>query len=729
MPDASWTTAHPHLAATAARLLDVDGETVRTHSRFEGGVAHVWTPGRGGAQAVVGPDGSAYVRESSLSAAELRQAYAGGARTSAETLAQRPVNHAASAVASMIGVLRGSPVAPATPTGPSEAQLATLVGRPLQQTTPEEIAARVAAGGDGTYLLVGVDRAQGPGHWYVALAAEGGVVALDPIANARLAWPPPAADAARWWADGAPSAVVVEADAHGTRVWATVPATYAAHGQDLVDAWARQPADRIADGKGVWYGFWWTSLSRSTQGGGLRIAALDLRQPGNVPVWDVAPALEVMHQQKEMCAFCRVGRQSVNFLTTLTVEEGALDLDDVHLVRREPAGELDSGWYVGRSATPSGATTTVTGRDLWARRPELARYLGLPVGFAVLWASGQTWWIRNADGVVVWDKSGAAPAPAAAPAVPAAATASAAAGQSQGSAYDEAAVALADPASSSETLLAAARRLRGAFQRFDHGLGLLPRDAAQVMVEAWTRAGTADAWIDLGDWHRRPEEGAADPESAVAAYRRADDLGSREGAMRWVREAYFAGLADERDAAARRIDRLTEDDPTGAAHVLRGWMRFKGYGFPQDAVAAAADQQTAAFRGNADAHFELSVLYTSGRGVRLDERLALDHLKQAANAEHPRAVYNLAVHWATGRGLPRDSVRALGLYLQAADLGHGEAAFTAAVMVLTGDGAPVDPVRAASLLEFAQELGFDAETRAAALPGALGERVRAALHG
>ena len=77
----------------------------------------------------------------SVSAAELRQAYAGGARTSAETLAQRPVNHAASAVASMIGVLRGSPVAPATPSGPSEAQLATLVGRPLQQTTPEEIAA------------------------------------------------------------------------------------------------------------------------------------------------------------------------------------------------------------------------------------------------------------------------------------------------------------------------------------------------------------------------------------------------------------------------------------------------------------------------------------------------------------------------------------------------------------------------------------------------------------
>ncbi|MEK8226795.1 hypothetical protein NKG05_12970 [Oerskovia sp. M15] len=54
------------------------------------------------------------MRESSFTAAELLAAYQSGVRNDA-TLVENPVNHAASAVAAMVGVLRGEPARQATP--------------------------------------------------------------------------------------------------------------------------------------------------------------------------------------------------------------------------------------------------------------------------------------------------------------------------------------------------------------------------------------------------------------------------------------------------------------------------------------------------------------------------------------------------------------------------------------------------------------------------------------
>ncbi|MEK8226797.1 hypothetical protein NKG05_12980 [Oerskovia sp. M15] len=133
-----------------------------------------------------------------------------------------------------------------------------------------------------------------------------------------------------------------------------------------------------------------------------------------------------------------------------------------------------------------------------------------------------------------------------------------------------------------DRLLAAGNGLRDAFVRNEHLIGLLPVDAEKVMVDA---------------------------------YRRADATGSREAALAWVRESYFREL-EPADDAASRIDGLVADDPDGTAHVLRGWMRFNGYGFPRDATAAGSDHEVAALRGNPDALFEVSVLSATGQGFR-----------------------------------------------------------------------------------------------------------------
>lgn len=260
--------------------------------------------------------------------------------------------------------------------------------------------------------------------------------------------------------------------------------------------------------------------------------------------------------------------------------------------------------------------------------------------------------------------------------------------------YVEARDALDDPGSSAQRLLAAGNGLRGAFARYEHGIGLLPPDAFDVML---------------------------------GAYRRADAAGSREAALTWVQHAYFERLDGLTNEAAARVDGLAQDDPDGTAHLLRGWMRFNGFGFRQDVAAAVSDHEAAAARGNAAADFELSVLFGTGQGVPVDQERSLRHLRAAAEKDHPRALYNLAANHATGRGVPLDAARALELYVRAAERGHAGAAFTAGVMVLTGEGTAPDPATAGELLAEAKDLGMDVEEQLATFPPALRDRALAAL--
>lgn len=702
-----WTEGFPHLADRAATLLGVDVATVARHNKVVPGGFHVWTPGRGGAQAIVGFDGSAYVRESCFTQAQMVEAFHAGHRNDANA-ATLPVNHAASAVASMVAILRGGQALPATPTGPSEAELAELVGSGFEQTTPDEIAERLRARGKGAFVVVGVDRAHGPGHWYVAFFDGEDVLALDPIANGRTAWPPPAADAVRWWADGrpttAPGRVVVDVrSATGRRVWTETTPFLAPTAQSFLDWVATLPAEKVVTGFQVWHGFWWVVLAES--GDDLRVAVTDFTKDGiSALTWDVDPMLDTYRQQREMVAFCKVGAKSTRFTETVLVYNDVYDAPEMYVERTRPAGDGASGWVVKSiAAQPRGGLLPVPAHELYRRAPHLVRYLSLPEGFRAVWAKNRTNQIWNPDGELVWDADArdaekAAEAGEASASAPVVGAPTSGTPRPRGSiAYEAARDALDDRAVSRERALAAAHGLRDAFVRNEHVIGLLPGDAEQVLV----------------DTYRRADAGGAD---AV----------SREAATSWVREAYFRRLPLAAEAA-ERVDRLAEDDPEGEAHVLRGWMRYNGYGFGQDAVAAVADHEEAARRGNADALFELSVLTATGQGTPVAEARSRAFLEQAADAGHPRALYNLAAEHATGRGRPRDSARALELYLAAGDRGNGRAAFTAGVMMLTGDGSLPDPARAGRAFALAEDLGFDVRDAAAQFPPQLAEQVVGAL--
>lgn len=78
-----------------------------------------------------------------------------------------------------------------------------------------------------------------------------------------------------------------------------------------------------------------------------------------------------------------------------------------------------------------------------------------------------------------------------------------------------------------------------------------------------------------------------------------------------------------------------------------------------DFPSAFASFNQLAINGNADAQFELSLLYSGGKGVQANAKQALNWLKQAAAHGSVQAQSNLGVAFNRGLGVPQDGVKAL----------------------------------------------------------------------
>ncbi len=81
-----------------------------------------------------------------------------------------------------------------------------------------------------------------------------------------------------------------------------------------------------------------------------------------------------------------------------------------------------------------------------------------------------------------------------------------------------------------------------------------------------------------------------------------------------------------------------------------------------------------AAHGEANAQFQLSLLYAAGKGVRSDAPQALFWLKQAATHGHLQAQSNLGVAFNRGRGIPQDEIKAYAWFTMAAKEGDMVAA-------------------------------------------------------
>jgi hypothetical protein len=105
-----------------------------------------------------------------------------------------------------------------------------------------------------------------------------------------------------------------------------------------------------------------------------------------------------------------------------------------------------------------------------------------------------------------------------------------------------------------------------------------------------------------------------------------------------------------------------------------------GMGMPQDNEYAALLFRKAANQGIAAAQFNLGVMYREGAGVERDFAEAASWLQKAAIQGNAEAQFDLAYLYAQGRGVPRDDDRALRLLQAAADQGNSVAEYTLAIL-------------------------------------------------
>lgn len=77
-------------------------------------------------------------------------------------------------------------------------EMKALTGMEQVSMSPEEIESRLLEQGEGAHAIIGIDRAEGAGHWFNAACIDGKVVAIDGQTGEINDWPPDYGDVVNW---------------------------------------------------------------------------------------------------------------------------------------------------------------------------------------------------------------------------------------------------------------------------------------------------------------------------------------------------------------------------------------------------------------------------------------------------------------------------------------------------------------------------------------------------
>jgi hypothetical protein len=111
-------------------------------------------------------------------------------------------------------------------------------------------------------------------------------------------------------------------------------------------------------------------------------------------------------------------------------------------------------------------------------------------------------------------------------------------------------------------------------------------------------------------------------------------------------------------------------------------------------VALRLRTQEAANRGNAEARYNLGVIYEHGDGVLQNWVKAAKWYHLAADQGYAAAQSNLGAMYDKGEGVPQNYQKALNWYRKAADQGNSTAQYNIGSMYATGHGVSQDDVTA-----------------------------------
>jgi len=77
-------------------------------------------------------------------------------------------------------------------------EMTALTGMEQVSMSPDEIEARLLQEGEGAHAIIGIDRAEGAGHWFNAACIDGKVVAIDGQNGQIVDWPPDYGNVVNW---------------------------------------------------------------------------------------------------------------------------------------------------------------------------------------------------------------------------------------------------------------------------------------------------------------------------------------------------------------------------------------------------------------------------------------------------------------------------------------------------------------------------------------------------
>ena len=113
--------------------------------------------------------------------------------------------------------------------------------------------------------------------------------------------------------------------------------------------------------------------------------------------------------------------------------------------------------------------------------------------------------------------------------------------------------------------------------------------------------------------------------------------------------------------------RVMGEDASDTMEAAKRAVRMRNYS------KAASLFHTLAFKGDADAKYQLGVFFQMGRGVPKDHAKAIEWYKKAAEQGHVRAQFNLGTMYESGWGTTPDYQKAYDCYQKAAAQGHNKA--------------------------------------------------------
>ena len=125
----------------------------------------------------------------------------------------------------------------------------------------------------------------------------------------------------------------------------------------------------------------------------------------------------------------------------------------------------------------------------------------------------------------------------------------------------------------------------------------------------------------------------------------------------------------------------------------------------RDYATAFAGFRSLADQGNADAQYNLGVMYSNGHGVSQNHAEAAKWYRRAADQGHAAAQYNLGTMYSTGDSVLQNHAEAAKWYRHAADRGHAAAQYNLGVMYSTGDSVLQNDAEATKWYRRAAEQG------------------------